>query len=33
VTETAQFIAERRGQGYAELEAILERNAAELFAW
>ncbi|WP_445152290.1 TatD family hydrolase [Baekduia sp. Peel2402] len=33
VTETAQFIAERRGQGYAELEAIVERNAAELFAW
>lgn len=33
VTETAQFVAERRGQGYAELEAIVERNAAELFAW
>src|SRR3954453_21088675 len=33
VTETAQFVAERRGQGYAELEAILERNAAELLKW
>jgi TatD DNase family protein len=33
VTETAQFVAQRRGQPYAELEAVVERNAAELFAW
>jgi TatD DNase family protein len=33
VTETAGFVAERRGQSYAELEAIVERNAAGLFQW
>lgn len=33
VTETAGFVAERRGQTYTELEAIVERNAAELFLW
>jgi TatD DNase family protein len=33
VTETAQFVAQQRGQTYTELEAIVERNAAELFRW
>ena len=33
VTETAEFVAEQRGASYAELEAIVERNAAELFGW
>jgi TatD DNase family protein len=33
VTETAGFVAERRGQSYAELDAIVERNAARLFQW
>jgi TatD DNase family protein len=33
VTETAQFVAEQRGQTYTELEAIVERNAATLFQW
>jgi TatD DNase family protein len=33
VTETARFVAERRGQDYFELEAIVERNAARLFQW
>jgi TatD DNase family protein len=33
VTETAQFVAEQRGQTYTELEAIVERNAARLFRW
>jgi TatD DNase family protein len=33
VTETAQFVAQRRGQSYAELEAVVERNAAGLFQW
>jgi TatD DNase family protein len=33
VTETARFVADRRGQSYAELEAIVERNAARLFQW
>jgi TatD DNase family protein len=33
VTETAGFVAERRGQSYAELEAVVERNAAGLFQW
>jgi TatD DNase family protein len=33
VTETAQFVAQQRGQTYAELEAIVERNAAELLRW
>jgi TatD DNase family protein len=33
VTETAGFVAQRRGQSYAELDAIVERNAARLFQW
>jgi TatD DNase family protein len=33
VTETARFVADRRGQSYTELEAVVERNAARLFAW
>jgi len=33
VTHTARFVAERRGQRYEELEAVVERNAARLFGW
>ena len=33
VVHTARFIAERRGIGYAELEAAVEANAARLFGW
>jgi TatD DNase family protein len=33
VTETAQFVADQRGQAYAEFEALVERNAAQLFRW
>ncbi|HWI73284.1 MAG TPA: TatD family hydrolase [Baekduia sp.] len=33
VTETARFVADRRGQSYAELDAIVERNAAGLLKW
>jgi TatD DNase family protein len=33
VTETARFVAERRGQTYQELEAVVEHNAARLFRW
>ncbi|HET6505262.1 MAG TPA: TatD family hydrolase [Baekduia sp.] len=33
VTETARFVADRRGQSYADLEAVVERNAAGLFQW
>jgi TatD DNase family protein len=33
VTETARFVAEQRGQEYAAFEAIVERNAAQLFHW
>ncbi len=33
VTHTARFVAERHGIAYAELEAILEDNAARLFGW
>lgn len=33
VVHTARFVAERRGMQYAELEQLVERNAAELFAW
>jgi TatD DNase family protein len=33
VVYTARFIAERRGIGYAELEAAVEANAARLFGW
>ena len=33
VAHTARFVAERRGVSYAQLEADVERNAAELFGW
>jgi TatD DNase family protein len=33
VVHTAQFIAELRGIGYAELEGAVEANAARLFGW
>ena len=33
VTETARFIADRRGIAYAELDAAVEANAARLFQW
>ncbi len=33
VTETAEFIAERRGIPYHELDAAVEANAAALFGW
>ena len=33
VVHTARFVAERRGQSYAELEAVVDRNAATLFKW
>jgi TatD DNase family protein len=33
VVHTARFVAERRGQGYEELEAVVERNAARLLKW
>ena len=33
VTHTARFVAERRGLSYEELDALVERNAAELFGW
>lgn len=33
VVHTARFVAERRSQTYAELEAIVERNGAALFGW
>ena len=33
VTETARFVAERRGQTYQELEAVVESNAARLLGW
>jgi TatD DNase family protein len=33
VTETARFVADRRGQSYTDFEAMVERNAAELFGW
>jgi TatD DNase family protein len=33
VVHTARFVAERRGQAYEELEAVVERNAARLFGW
>jgi len=33
VVHTARFVAERRGLDYAELETIVEQNAAELFGW
>ena len=33
VVHTARFIAERRGIGYAELEAAVHANGARLFGW
>jgi TatD DNase family protein len=33
VVHTAQFVAERRGIGYAELEAAVHENSARLFGW
>ena len=33
VAHTAQFIAERRGLAYAELDAAVEANSAKLFGW
>jgi TatD DNase family protein len=33
VAHTARFVAERRGQSYEELEALVEANASRLFAW
>ena len=33
VVDTARFVAERRGLGYAELDALVEANAARLFGW
>ena len=33
VAHTARFVAERRGIDYEELEQLVERNAAALFAW
>jgi TatD DNase family protein len=33
VVHTARFVAQRRGQSYEELEAIVDRNASELFGW
>jgi TatD DNase family protein len=33
VSHTAEFVAELRGVEYAELEAIVERNAARVFGW
>ena len=33
VVHTAQFVAERRGIEYGQLEALVERNAERLFGW
>ncbi len=33
VTHTAGFVAELRGVGYDELDALVERNAARVFGW
>ncbi|WP_205699527.1 TatD family hydrolase [Conexibacter sp. SYSU D00693] len=33
VTHTARFVAERRGQSYEQLEAVVDANAARLFGW
>ena len=33
VTHTAEFVADLRGIGYADLEALVERNAERVFRW
>jgi TatD DNase family protein len=33
VVHTARFVAERRGQTYEQLEAVVERNAAQRCGW
>jgi TatD DNase family protein len=33
VVATAEHVADLRGIGYAELEAIVERTAARVFGW
>jgi TatD DNase family protein len=33
VVQTAEYVAELRGTSYAELETIVERNAARVFGW
>ena len=33
VTHTARFVAELRGLGYDELDALVERNSARVFGW
>jgi TatD DNase family protein len=33
VVHTAEFLAERRGESYAQLEQAVEANAAALFGW
>jgi Tat protein secretion system quality control protein TatD with DNase activity len=33
VVHTARALAEARGVEYEELEAAIERNAAEVFGW
>ena len=33
VAHTAEFVAELRGVSLAELDAIVERNAARVFGW
>jgi len=33
VAHTARFVAEQRGVPYEQLEALVERNAADLFGW
>jgi TatD DNase family protein len=33
VVQTAEFVAELRGVEYAELETVVERNAARVFGW
>jgi TatD DNase family protein len=33
VTHTARFVAELRGVGYEELDALVERNSARVFGW
>ena len=33
VAHTARFVAELRGLGYAELDALVDANAARLFGW